>query len=181
MEFKCTKNICEKYTLKFNDGWDYAIFTIDENGMFNCQSTFGNYGYHWSSFGGNFKKFLCEVSEGYLFTKLCKKTYFNAQKYIEKSKKIIIKMRRDLNLTKEEAKEAWDFFDKNLEDFGDSIDLIINELASSKIMNRITGEDIWYSDFCPEKDFDPCDIAFITNVYPKFVEVLKSEINEKTA
>ena len=32
-DMKYLKSNCEKYTLNFNDGWDYAIFTIDDTGI----------------------------------------------------------------------------------------------------------------------------------------------------
>lgn len=43
-EYTIEKSTCEKYTLRWaRSGW--AIFTIDENGLFNCQSDYGDYQY----------------------------------------------------------------------------------------------------------------------------------------
>lgn len=178
-DIKCTKSTCEKYTLNFNDGWDYAIFTIDDTGMFNCQSTFGNYGYYWSSFGENFKEFLCELREDYLLTKLCQRTYFNTQDYIEKCSETIINMRRKSELNKEQAREAWNFFNQELEDCGDSIDLVSDKINRSEILDDITGSDVWYSDFAPELDHSPSDRDFVSNIYPMFVKILKEELKSE--
>lgn len=178
-DIKCTKSTCEKYTLKFNDGWDYAIFTIDDTGMFNCQSTFGNYGYCWSSFGENFKEFLCELREDYLLTKLCERTYFNIQDYIEKCSEIVINMRRESKINKEQAREAWNFFNQELEDCGDSIDLVSDKINRSEILDDITGSDVWYSDFAPELDHSPSDRDFVSKIYPMFVKILKEELKSE--
>lgn len=148
--------------------------------MFNCQSTFGNYGYYWSSFGENFKEFLCELREDYLLTKLCKRTYFNTQDYIEKCSQIIIRMRRELKLDEEQAREAWDFFNQELEDYDNSIDLVCNKISESEILDDITGSYLWYSDFSPELDYSPSDKDFVNNIYPMFIKVLKEELNSKT-
>lgn len=175
-DMKYTKSNCEKYTLRFNDGWDYAIFTIDDTGMFNCQSSFGNYGYYWGSFGESFKEFLCGLKGDYLLSKLCKREYFNTQDYIDKCKDIIIDMRRKSELNKDDAREAWDFFDTDLDDCGDSIDLVYNEISRSNILDEITGGDVWYSDFTPEMKYDPSDVKFVNSIYPEFVKILKKEL-----
>lgn len=175
-DMKYVKSNCEKYTLKFNDGWDYAIFTIDDTGMFNCQSTFGNYGYYWSSFGKNFKEFLCKLRADYLLTKLCQRTYFNTQDYIEKCSDIILKMRRDKELNKEQAREAWNFFNQELDSCGDSIDLVCDKISESKLLDDITGSDVWYSDFSPELDYSHSDKEFVKNIYPMFINILKEEL-----
>ena len=169
---RCKKGVCEKYTLDFNNGLDYAIFMIDDNGMFSCQSSFGNYGYFWSSFGDNFKEFLCNLRSDYLLTKLSKRDYFNTEEYIETCKNILIKMRHEDEINKKEAREAWNFFDKELDECGNSIDLVCDRIAGCNVLDKITWYDIWYSDFSPNKSYDPLDEYFVNNIYPEFIKVL---------
>lgn len=176
MKINCSKNLYEKYTLEFNNGWDYAIFLIDGSGSFSCQSSFGDYYYQWNLFGKNFKKFLCNLDSEYLFKKLCNKTYFDTKEYIKKCKKIILKLRRNQVLIKRDAMLAWDFFDKELDGCDNSIEIVCNELSKSKIIKNICFEDVLYSEFCPQYEFSPNEKAFITYVYPKFIEILKEEI-----
>ncbi|HBF1820627.1 TPA: hypothetical protein KNT04_002606 [Clostridioides difficile] len=175
MKINYSKNLYEKYTLEFNNGWDYAVFLIDSNGSFSCQSSFGDYYYKWNLFGNDFKKFLCSLDSEYLFKTLCDRTYFDTKEYIKKCKKIILKLRRNQRLIKKDAMLIWDFLDKELDGCDNSIEMVCNELANSEIMKNICIDDIFYSEFCPKYEFSPDEKTFITYVYPKFVEVLKEE------
>ncbi|HBG5344133.1 TPA: hypothetical protein KQG29_001497 [Clostridioides difficile] len=175
MKINYSKNLYEKYTLEFNNGWDYAVFLIDSNGSFSCQSSFGDYYYKWNLFGNDFKKFLCSLDSEYLFKTLCDRTYFDTKEYIKKCKKIILKLRRNQRLIKKDAMLIWDFLDKELDGCDNSIEMVCNELANSEIMKNIYIDDIFYSEFCPKYEFSPDEKTFITYVYPKFVEVLKEE------
>lgn len=172
--FSFKKSSCEKYTLRFDYG-DYAIFTIDDTGMFNCQSSFGDYAYHWNAFGDNFKEFLCGIDSGYLFRKLCNEDYFDFNKYVEDSKKEILKLRKEGDLTKEQARELLEFFDNGLEDYS-SFDMTCHQVFGNSLLNELYCNEVYYSDFCPEKDYDPSQKAFILEIYPKFVEILKKEL-----
>ena len=174
---KCTKSTCEKYTLRFNDGYDWAIFTIDNIGMFNCQSSFGNYAYHWSSFGSCFKSFLVKLDISYLLIKLCKRDYFDMDSHIKKCKKEIFRMRRESEITKDQAKEAFEFITEGLDSCG-SYDVTVYAIYESSIINEISG-DVCYSEFMPDKDYSPQQYAFVKSIYPEFVKILKAELNEK--
>lgn len=174
----CTKSVCEKYYLSFNNGWDYASFTIDDSGIFSCQSSFGNYGYCWSAFGDDFKSFLCSLRKDYLLTKLCKKDYFNTQEYISKCKELILKMRYESKLTKEEAREAFDFYSNELDDYNDNLELVTLKLMHLDIVDKISMGDFWHSKFCPDLDYNPSDKYFVEFIYPAFINILKQELNK---
>lgn len=71
------KSTCERYEIRFPGSYVWAVITIDDTGMFNAQSDYGNYSYYWGSFGKCFKSFLIEICErckenplGYLYNKL---------------------------------------------------------------------------------------------------------------
>lgn len=173
----CSKSTCEKYTLKFNKGWDWAVFTIDETGIFQCHSSFGGYSYHWNAFGDSFKKFLTEIDSYYLLNKTAKQDYFDLGKYQEKVKPVIVKLRKERELSKDEARELWEFVD-NL-DYGNSYDLVCNEIFENEILSKVYSGDVYYSDFAPERDYSPNAEAFAHNIFPKFVEILKAEIEQQ--
>src|SRR5688572_22693299 len=62
----------ERYELRSEretySGW--AIIHIDSAGFLGVVSDYGNYAYHWSSFGDDFKKFLSGLDWEYLYRKL---------------------------------------------------------------------------------------------------------------
>lgn len=176
---KCIKSTCEKYTLRFNKGWDYAIFTIDAAGILQCHSSFGDYAYHWSAFGENFKEFLCRIEPAYLIDKIADKTYLDFEDYQEKAKATTIEERRDGELTKEEARELWDFITNDLDDYSGSYDLVCNEIYHNNILDKLYGGEVFYSNFMPVKDYTPNAKAFAYDIFPKFVEILKHELEEQ--
>lgn len=173
---KCTKATCEKYTLRFNDGWDWAVFTIDDTGLLQCHSSFGDYNYHWNAFGENFKDFLCRIDSHYLLNKTAKMNYFDIENYQNEVKPIIIKMRRENELNEYQARELWDFIMNDLDDYGSSYDLVCRELYENEILNKVCCGEVFYSDFSPSQSYTPNALAFGHKVYPMFVEVLKKEL-----
>lgn len=175
-KFTVQKATCEKYTIKFNDNWDWAIFTIDNTGMFNCQSSFGNYNYQWSSFGECFKKFLIKLDSGYLYSKLCEENYFDSDSYIKHCKHEVIRYRKGFEFDKNEARELYDLFNCLS---CDSFDLVCEEVFSNSILSDIFCGEVFNSEFAPEKGYSPNQTGFIEKVYPMFVEVLKNELKEE--
>ena len=175
---KVKKSSCEKYVLKFNDGLDWAIFIIDETGVFSCQSTFGDYTYVWSSFGESFKEFLIKLKPNYLYRKLCKKTKFSSEKYIESCKKQILKDRRGGYFNKEEAHEFWDFLENTLERF-DSPDYTLAQIDNDSSVGRLI-PDLYESEYNPNEhmEYENDSVAFVEELYPMFVNILKEELNK---
>lgn len=181
MEFddiKCAKSTCEKYTLKFNKGWDYAVFTIDNTGIFQCHSSFGDYAYHWGAFGNNFKEFLCRIDSGYLLCKVSDNKYFDIDKYQKQAKKQLFKLRREDEISKDDARELWEFFESGLSDCGSSYDLVCREIYDNKLLNKVCGGEVFYSEFSPEQDYPPNAVAFVENIFPAFTQILKNELKE---
>jgi hypothetical protein len=173
-DYKLEKSTCEKYTIRFNDGWDWAIFTIDNTGIFNCQSSFGNFNYHWTAFGNDFKKFLCGLDSGYLFTKLCDRISFDYDEWLEKVRGVIIKDRHSYHLDEDEARQVWNYI---IDDIGyeDNYTVLCMRLWESRTIGKIYS-DIAYSDLWPEQDYSRNQKVFVLEVYPKFVEILENEL-----
>jgi hypothetical protein len=107
------KSTCDKYTIYW-DKDEWAIITIDENGLFSCQTkNFGKYQYKW--FKDNrrsFKYFLLDTIKDplNLLSKVSSKTSFDYNKSLKKWKKVIIQTIKNGNCTKEQAQKAWEFF-----------------------------------------------------------------------
>lgn len=167
------KSFSEKYYLKFNKNSDYAIFTIDESGLFNCQSSFGNYSYKWTAFGDCFKKFLIEMPLDYLLDSIAKKTYLDFDKYFEVCKKEVAEQIEFGNLESEEGEQLLDFIN-SLRD--ESTSVIVDRIYSNKILLDLTGGEPWNSNFFPEKEFSRNAVILVKKVYPQFIEILKTEI-----
>lgn len=175
---KCAKSTCEKYTFSFNKGWDWAIFTIDEHGLFQCHSSYGDYNHYWGSHGGNFKKFLCTINSGYLLDKVAKEDTFDFEDYIKDTKKEILEMRREESLTSEQARELWDYFNSDMDNFEytSSLDLVAYEVVGNKTLNKIYRGSVYDSRFMPRKTYSNQALLFAREVYPLFVEELRKEL-----
>lgn len=175
MEYTFKKSTCERYDLRFREfGW--AIFTIDENGgVFNCQSDFGDYSHCWPNHGRKtFKHFLIEInrSPDYLLGKISEENYFYFDKSLEDWKNGIISRRKELECTKEEAREAWNFI--NDIDSSMPYQLLQNELYGSSELKALCSEP-WYV-FETELDYPPHAKRFVNEIMPMFAEILKAEI-----
>lgn len=88
------------------EGW--AIVIMSSDGYFSAVSDFGNYCYKWSSFEGDFRKFLLDVESDYLLSKISRRSVFDEEKAQKNIRRAILEMRRTGGLTREEAREEWD-------------------------------------------------------------------------
>ena len=170
-----TKSTCEKYTLRFNKGMDWAVFTIDDTGIFQCHSSFGDYAYHWTAFGKNFKKFLCGIDKYYLLRKVSNPNYFDCDKYIESMKKLIIRQRKHYDIPKKQARELWSYFTTELE-YETSYDLVCYQIMSNSLINDLCYHDTVNSEYMPEKDYSHSAIVFAEEIFPEFIKILKAEV-----
>ncbi len=66
---KFTKDTCEQYYQEL-EGQSWCTFTISPKGDFFIHSDWGYWAFNWRSFGSNFKLFLTDINEQYLFDKL---------------------------------------------------------------------------------------------------------------
>jgi len=176
-DVKCNKSVCEKYSLKFNSGWDWANFTIDDTGLLQCNSSFGNYSYQWGSFGDSFKKFLCSINSDYLINKISNNTHFDTDKYQEQAKKAIYKLRNEDEMDKEQARELFEFINQGLSDCGSSYDMVCREIYDNSLLRDLYDGEVFYSPFAPERDYPPSAVAFVNSIFPIFIRILGAELN----
>ena len=172
---KVRKTVCEKYLLKFNDGWDYVSIVIDETGMLQCDGSFGSYGYQWTAFGDCFKTFLTQLNSGYLLGKLSHRTAFEGQSYLEASLKKILTLRQTGKLSKDEARVLWDFYQEEFDPV-DSYEAAFVQLYHSDVFQEAGYESVMASEFEPEQSYPKDAIYFVTEVFPAFQQILKKEL-----
>lgn len=175
-KYRFEKSTCEKYTIRWdNGGW--AIFTIDEKGLFNCQSDYGDYQYMWPNHGRkSFKHFILELAEdsSYLLNKVSKKDYFNYEKSLKSWEAKIIELRRGNDCIKEQAREAWDFL-HDLDDYSSDERLIQEKIYESEEIKAICPDEPWYT-FETIMEYSLDAIYFAEKIMPMFAEILKEEI-----
>ncbi len=176
-DVKVQKSTCERYDLRW-DRFGWATFAIDEaGGIFNCQSDHGNYNHHWPHHGRKtFKHFLIELARDpqYLMEKVSEKTYFNFDANLGEWKRTVLQMRKDKELTKEQAKDVWDFLRDELGDYSRSPEIIQKEIYEHWPFNAIINEP-WYC-FEVNLDYPPEAHIFAKEVMPMFADVLKKEL-----
>lgn len=169
------KSTCEKYTLRWNHG-GWAVFTIDENGLFNCQSDYGDYQYMWPRHGRkSFKHFILELARDshYLLRKVAKDDYFYEDETLEKWKQAIITERKENNITKNQARDLWD--EINQIDLSNSYSAQ-QGIYESRLINEIY-EEPWYV-FEVVTGYEPQARYFAKEIMPMFAEILRKEIEE---
>lgn len=175
-DYKFTKSVCERYDVRF--GGDRAIFTIDENdGLFNCHSSYGNYSYSWPRHGRkSFKHFILELAclRSYFLNKISNDNVFNLDASVRLWKKQIIEMRKNGDRDKEDARAAWDFLNDLDPDM--SYDRAVNEICASKVIGRMWREPWESMDFV--KEYPREAVIFATEVMPMFAEILRQELSE---
>lgn len=148
-----------------HEGW--AIIHIDSNGFLGVVSDYGNWAYHWSAFGNDFKKFLEGLDWSYLYGKLMQgrdAKIYDGEATLRAIQRHILERRRQRRLTAELAREEW-------------------ELAKdSEIDHRFSdGFSLWFRetqlpdahDLYETMDEPQCR-AFCEKVWPRFVEALRA-------
>jgi hypothetical protein len=175
-QFKFEKSTCEKYTIRWGScGW--AVITIDENGLFNCQSDYGDYQYMWPHHGRkSFKYFILELARDthYLLKKVSNKNRFNYEKSLKSWEKAIVEFRKERGCTKQQARDAWDFL-HSLDDYSNNATIIQKEIYESDAIAAICPDEPWYM-FDTIMEYPPGAICFANEVMPMFAAIIKQEL-----
>jgi len=149
-----------------HEGW--AIIHIDANGFFATVSDYGNYAYLWTSFGPNdFRKFLAQLDQGYVVGKLTGgKTIYDGEATLKAIKEHIIGARKEGTYSRGEARHEWGKMVYNREMLSD-----VREFEEWCDETKI--EEPWEF-HCSEPE--PQAVAFYQKVWPRFVELIKAEL-----
>lgn len=158
----------ERYDVRSDpnhEGW--AVIVIDSRGFLGIVSDYGNFAYHWDSFGDDFRRFLAGLDWHYLHRKLMHGRdgrVYDGRATLEAIKKLIIEYRRAGELTREQARDEWTL----------ALDSGIDE-------HRSDGFSLWYRDTQLENVSElyqtmpePQCQAFCQKVWPRFIELLKN-------
>lgn len=171
----------EKYIVYPDHDCKWASFVIDEyDGSLQIMSDFGDWSYLWGPNHGrkSFKHFLVEIEKdpSYLTMKLGQgqDTVLDIDRTISAVKDIIIFRRRNLDFSREEAREAWD----------EILEIKQNRPKSSLEFYLIV------QDYCPKLhdllggECEPPTVTtypsnlkrFVTEIFPAFAEHLREEL-----
>ena len=170
-----TKSTCDKYTLRFNENKDWAVFVIDDRGLMQCHSSFGDYSYNWRAFGDNFKGFLCDITSPYLLIKVAEKNCYDPYKHLEVCKKTIIGLRKEGEIDKSDARELWNDCVDVIGRRGSSAEMVASKMFDNEVLGCLYRGDVYLSPFMPETEYSPRAVFFAEKIFPEFVKILKTE------
>lgn len=147
------------------EGW--AVVHIDSRGFLGVVSDHGNYAFHWTSFGGDFKAFLVGLDWHYLHKKL---TFGSSEVYdgpasADAIRREILTDRRQGRLDEHAARHEWDNF----------------VWHRDEILDSDAGFSAWARDtdlvdafeFRHSRPEPQCE-AFCKKIWPHFIEKLQA-------
>lgn len=146
-----------------HDGW--AIIHVDSKGFLGVVGAYGSYAYHWSSFEGDFRKFLSGVDWHYLYCKLT-----HQQRVYDGP--------ATLKAIENELKERLTSNDLSDEQFEEETELLRglevedNECGFRDWLRETKLADVWHLDLAQFRPDLQCQ-QFCQKVWPKFISALK--------
>ena len=150
-------------------------------GEITIQSSFGTWGYIWTACASPFKQFLQKVEFDYVFTKFMgtKLGRFDGEASVRKAFKWITEGRRRGEMSKHEAREAWDALDDvrsvaecGEHDFGTAMMDVARSLDDRHPLHDN------FADPCGWPRCTKYDVqaqGFWRQLWPLFIEALKAE------
>jgi hypothetical protein len=104
----------KKVSTKEDPGW--AIIVVGSDGYFSACSDYGNYAFIWGSPGvADFREFLVGAQKDphYFVGKLSHGQKYDGDATVRMYKEEILRMRGELAMSKEDAREEWDRLDNS--------------------------------------------------------------------
>lgn len=136
---------------------------------FTCNTSFGVYGYHWSSMGSPFRDFAATISSDYLLRKIGGEKKPSAKLIVAGIKKQILEQRREKEICASDAREAWNLVEMYAEEYGDP------EIAG--VINRCI--DLEFNWDFQHTDYDSDARNFVQKLWPLFVRELQRPFNNQ--
>lgn len=174
-QYNFNKSTCERYDIRLQDKYGWAIITIDKNGgIFNAQSDYGDYSYRWPYHGRkSFKHFILELvrDKSYFLGKVANDKYYYSDETEKAWKEKILRARREGDLNQDEARELWE--EVTGFDFYTSAEHIQYQCYESEIVSKYYYDDA----FDIVQGFSPQAHAFADIIMPIFGEIIKNEIS----
>lgn len=149
---------------------EWATIFIREDGIFTAVSSYGNYGYFWSSTGhGDVRRFLlrCRKDTDYFLKKLSPRTSVDSDKSIDALKKEICRARREREINRATARDCW----INIDSYGDDWEGIIRDGTCYSFTDTY--------EVCQLSavEHDPNAVAFCELILPKLSEMIEKELD----
>lgn len=150
------------------DGHEWAVVVADHKGFLGVVSSYGNYAFHWTDFGKDFKSFLLSIDEGYLVKKLTfgQKLHYDEAATLAATKYEIMRLRKEGLFTKPQARQEWEL----LGDFNDLYHQGDFEAWFQETSLLDASE-------CYRSQRDPQTVTFAKTLWPKFKEALSADLN----
>lgn len=165
----------------YHFGWaDAAVRTFPRGGAISIQSDYGTYAYTWTAIGdGQFIKFLCLLDFDYFMKKTCGDYYvFDHDKSMDGIKRQIIERRRDKlfhEMTKEQAREAWDDLERYGANATNSGDMFVSDILSSRALADFFDGGDYYTNIASYKP-NPQAVGFWNEIWPHLVAAWQVEM-----
>jgi hypothetical protein len=162
-----------KYVLPSVKGEGWAIVVIDtSSGFFATVSDWGSYAYLWSDPGCEFRKFLVDLNADYLHGKLMMgrpdRRVYNGKETLAEITKYLKEAIEDETTTHPRKKRL----QRELSDLHD-FDLDYSDEEFRRWCEKTSIEEPWtWVCYSP----NPECWGFCTNVWPRFVEMLRNEL-----
>jgi len=141
-------------------------------------SDYGNFSYFWGSTGKNPKKFLTKISKDYTMKKFLGENMYEIDlEACRKSiKEIIIEERKMLNISKDEAFEAWIELDNIMNNYSMNENQYFTEITRTDIFDKIFYD--WEAIPTHRKNKSIVDL-FWNDLWIPFTEELKKELRHQ--
>lgn len=148
----------------FFGGW--GVFFLDSLGCLSILSDYGNFGYRWSSFGPDIRKFLLGCDSSYLMEKFLQgdTKVPDVERSTAAIRAHILESRRCGDLDRETARAEWEL----LLDY-ESSENTDEWLDSTSIPD---GWELLYSKYASEDSM----AAFLERTWPRYLEALRADL-----
>jgi hypothetical protein len=104
-----------RYSFPSVKGEGWAIIFLDETGCFAALSDYGDWSYRWNQRGlpeeTTFRHFIIQCEDDYILRKIAPKQEYDDEATLQAVRETILGMRREKQLTAEEARDEWELPD----------------------------------------------------------------------
>lgn len=131
-----------------------------------CLSSYGVFGHYWHSMGSPFKQFVAKLEEDYLLCKIGRKIA-SADVTLDSVRRAIKSIRRNENISKDDAREAWGAVDAIADEYYPA-EILISKLSEAEEIEKLELD--WTE--INTMDWESDAVQFVRKLWPAFVEAL---------
>lgn len=158
------------YGCEYGDWADITLKIDSEKaGRISISSSLGSWSNYWSAAGPNFKSFLTELNVEYAADKFNADNWFDLDATIEHYKAMVLQARRQETISGEHARLCWQEIE-DVEGCSNEGEFVSEMWTKKGLMSFFDGTpDL-------EKKIKPQFERFWKNVWPHFIDCLKTEL-----